>query len=105
MKVGRGWGDEVNARYPGAHRGMHRRRHRVRFARISSSTSSGVISLMSWRNWCMRLTSRKKRSAIVVVLFHDFAFDVAIFLASYIIDERADFLGRQQHSARRRCRA
>jgi hypothetical protein len=73
--------------------------------RISSSASSGVISLMSWRNWCMRLTSRKKRSAIVVVLFHDFAFDVAIFLASYIIDERADFLGRQQHSARRRCRA
>jgi hypothetical protein len=47
----------------------------------------------------MRLTSRKKRSAIVVVLFHDFAFDVAILLASYIIDERADFLGRQQHQA------
>src|SRR5499427_5023337 len=67
--------------------------------RISSSTSCGVISLMSWRNWCMRLTSRKNRSAIVVVLFHDFAFDVAIFLASYIIDERADFLGRQQHVA------
>src|SRR5215831_596017 len=62
--------------------------------RTSSSASSGVISLMSWRNWCMRLTSRKKRSAIVVVLFHDFAFDVAIFLGSYIIDERADFLGR-----------
>src|SRR5262252_4047396 len=67
--------------------------------RISSSTSSGVISLMSWRNWCMRLTSRKKRSAIVVVLFHDFAFDVAIFLAPYVIDKRADFLGRQQHVA------
>src|SRR5215831_14362022 len=67
--------------------------------RISSSTSSGVISLMSWRNRCMRLTSRKKRSAIVVVLFHDFAFDVAIFLASYIIDEHANFLGRQQHVA------
>jgi DNA invertase Pin-like site-specific DNA recombinase len=50
---------------------------------------------MSWRNWCMRLTSRKKRSAIVVALFHDFAFDGAIFLASYIIDERADFLGRR----------
>jgi len=50
----------------------------------------------------MRLTSRKKRSIIAVILFHDFAFDVAIFLASYIIDERADFLGRQQHSARRR---
>jgi len=31
----------------------------------------------------------------VVVLFHDFAFDVAIFLASYIIDKRANFLGRQ----------
>jgi hypothetical protein len=43
----------------------------------------------------MRLTSRKKRSAIVVVLFHNFAFGDAIFLASYIIDERADFLGRQ----------
>src|SRR5215471_4407939 len=67
--------------------------------RISSSTSSGVMWLMSWRNWCMRLTSRKKRSAIVVVLFHDFAFDVAIFLASYIIEKRADFLGRQQHVA------
>jgi hypothetical protein len=53
----------------------------------------------------MRLTSRKKQSAIAVILFHDFAIDVAIFLASYIIDERADFLGRQQHSARRRCRA
>src|SRR5262245_35213588 len=65
--------------------------------RISSSTSSGVISLMSRRNWCMRLISCKKRSAIVVVLFHDFAIDDAIFLASYIIDERADFLGRQQH--------
>src|SRR5215831_13296420 len=64
--------------------------------RISSSASSGVIPLMSWRIWCMRLTSRKKRSTIVVVvLFHDFAFDVAIFLASYIIDDRADFLGRQ----------
>ena len=37
--------------------------------RISSSASSGVISLMSWRNWCMRLTSRKNRSTIVVVLF------------------------------------
>jgi len=49
---------------------------------------------MSWRNWCMRLTSRKKRSAIVVVLFHDFAIDDAIFLASYVIDKRADFLGR-----------
>src|SRR6516225_5720226 len=67
--------------------------------RISSSASFGVISLMSWRNWCMRLTSLKKRSTIVVVLFHDFAFDVAIFLASYIIDERANFLGRQQHVA------
>src|SRR5258708_1765878 len=72
--------------------------------RISSSTSSGVISLMSWRNWCMRLTSRKKRSAIVIALFHDFAVDDAIFVASYIIDERAyiideraDFFGRQQH--------
>src|SRR5262249_12576455 len=65
--------------------------------RISSSTSSGVISLMSWRNWCMRLTSRKKRSAIVVVLFHDFAIDDAIFLASYVIEKRADFLGRQKH--------
>src|SRR5262249_24352807 len=54
---------------------------------------------MSWRNWCMRLTSRKKRSTIVVVLFHVFVFDVAIFLASYIIDERANFLGRQQHVA------
>jgi hypothetical protein len=52
---------------------------------------------MSWRNWCMRLTSLKKQSTIVVVLFHDFAFDVAIFLASYITitDERADFLSRQ----------
>jgi hypothetical protein len=50
---------------------------------------------MSARNRCMRLTSRKKRSAIVVVLFRDFTFDVAIFLASYIIDERANFLGRQ----------
>jgi hypothetical protein len=47
----------------------------------------------------MRLTSRKKRSAIVVILFRDFAFDVAIFLASYIIEKRADFLGRQQHVA------
>src|SRR5262249_54356783 len=56
--------------------------------RISSSSSSGVISLMSARNWCMRLTSRKKQSAIAVILFHDFAFDVAIFLGSYIIDER-----------------
>src|SRR5262245_4967331 len=57
--------------------------------RISSSASFGVISLMSWRNWCMRLTSPKKRSAIVVVLFHDFAFDVAIFLASYILSTSA----------------
>src|SRR6516165_4539260 len=31
--------------------------------------------------------------------FYDFAFGDAIFLASYIIDERADFLGRQQHVA------
>ena|SRR5215471_88587 len=31
--------------------------------------------------------------------FRDFAFDIAIFLASYIIDERADFLGCQQHVA------
>jgi hypothetical protein len=37
----------------------------------------------------MRLTSRKKRSAIVVVLFHDFTFDVAIFLASYILSTSA----------------
>jgi hypothetical protein len=44
----------------------------------------------------MRWTSHKKRSVIVVVLFHDFAFD-AIFLAYYIIDECA--LGRQQHVA------
>src|SRR5262249_45046219 len=29
----------------------------------------------------------------------DFTFDDAIFLASYIIDERADFLGREQHVA------
>jgi len=36
---------------------------------------------MSARNWCMRLTSRKKQSAIVVVLFHDFSIDDAIFLA------------------------
>ena len=43
--------------------------------RISSSASSGVISLMSWRNWCMRLTSLKKRSTIAVILFHDFAID------------------------------
>src|SRR5215831_10016151 len=57
--------------------------------RISSLASSGVISLMSWRNWCMRLTSRKKRSAIAVILFHDFAFDVAIFLASYILSTSA----------------
>jgi len=49
--------------------------------RISSSASSEVIPLMSARNWCMRLTSRKKQSAIVVVLFHDFSIDDAIFLA------------------------
>jgi hypothetical protein len=42
----------------------------------------------------MRCTSLKKRSAIAVILFHDFALDAAIFLASYIIDERADFLSR-----------
>src|SRR5215469_7531495 len=63
--------------------------------RISSSASAGVISLMSRRNWCMRLTSRKKRSAIVVVLVHDFTIDDAIFLASYVIEKRANFLGRQ----------
>jgi hypothetical protein len=45
------------------------------------------------------LNFTQKRSAIVVVLFHDFAFDVAIFLASHIIDGRANFLGRQQHVA------
>jgi hypothetical protein len=28
----------------------------------------------------MRLTSRKKQSAIAVILFHDFAIDDAIFL-------------------------
>jgi L-cystine uptake protein TcyP (sodium:dicarboxylate symporter family) len=67
--------------------------------RISSSASSGVISLMAPRNWCMRFTSRKKQSTIVVVLFHDFAFDDAFFLGSYIIDEGADFLGRQKHVA------
>jgi hypothetical protein len=39
----------------------------------------------------MRLTSRRKRSAIVVILFHDFAIDDAIFLASYVIDKRAHF--------------
>src|SRR5262249_39951717 len=27
VKVSRGWGDEVNALYSSAHRGMHRRRH------------------------------------------------------------------------------
>ena len=32
VKVGRGWGDEVNALYPSANRGVHRRRHRVRLA-------------------------------------------------------------------------
>src|SRR5215831_5940586 len=32
VKVGRGWSDEVNALYASAHRGMHRRRHRMRFA-------------------------------------------------------------------------
>ena len=51
---------------------------------------------MSWRNLCMRLTSRKKRSAIAVILFHDFTIDDAIFLASYVIDRRADYPGRQQ---------
>jgi hypothetical protein len=54
---------------------------------------------MSRRNWCMHLTSRKNRSTIVVVLFHDFTFDDAIFPASYVIEKRADFLGRQQHVA------
>jgi hypothetical protein len=47
----------------------------------------------------MRLTSRKKQSAIAVIVFHDFAIDDAIFLASYVIDWRADFLGSQQHVA------
>jgi hypothetical protein len=47
----------------------------------------------------MRLTSRKKQSAIAVILFHDFAIDDAILLASYVIDRRADFLGRQQQVA------
>jgi hypothetical protein len=46
---------------------------------------------MSWRNWCMRLTSRRKRSAIVAILFYDFAIDDAIFLASYVINKRAHF--------------
>src|SRR5215469_424746 len=32
VKVGRGWGDEVNALDASAHRSMHRLRHRVRFA-------------------------------------------------------------------------
>jgi DNA invertase Pin-like site-specific DNA recombinase len=32
----------------------------------------------------MRLTSRRKRSAIVVILFHDFAIDDAIFPASLL---------------------
>jgi hypothetical protein len=45
----------------------------------------------------MRLTSRKKRSAIAIILFHDFVLDDAIFFASYIIAWPADFLGSQQH--------
>jgi hypothetical protein len=73
--------------------------------RISLSVSSGVISLMSWRNWCMRLTSCKNRSAIAVVLFmtrllcRELSCLLYYFLASYIIDERANFLGRQKHVA------
>jgi hypothetical protein len=39
---------------------------------------------MSRRNWCMRSTSRKKQSAIVVALFHDFTFDDAILVASIL---------------------
>src|SRR5215471_8534155 len=35
----------------------------------------GVISLMSRRNWCMRSTSRKKRSVMAAILFHDFTID------------------------------
>src|SRR5215469_9021741 len=32
VKVGRGWGNEVNALYPSAYRSMHRCRHGVRLA-------------------------------------------------------------------------
>jgi hypothetical protein len=40
--------------------------------------------LMSRRNWCMRSTSRKKRSATAVILFHDFTVDDAIFPAQAV---------------------
>src|SRR5262249_11921605 len=57
----------------------------------SSAASSPSPRIRSARNWCMRLTSRKKRSAIVVVPFHDFAIDDPIFPASSVIDKCADF--------------
>jgi len=31
---------------------------------------------------------------MAVILFHDFTIDDVIFPASYVIDKRADFLGR-----------
>src|SRR5215831_8419379 len=76
--------------------------------RISSSASSGVISLMSRRNWCMRSTSRKKRSAMAAILFHSFAIDdsdLSRLLLSTIarifsvVQQHVAFLGGIDHSA------
>ena len=45
------------------------------------------------------IVAKLRQVDVLVSQGHNFAFDDAIFLALYIIDERADFLGRQQHVA------
>jgi hypothetical protein len=52
-----------------------------------------LAQLVHALNFTQKAISHRRRP------FHDFAFGDAIFLASYVIERRTDFLGRQQHVA------
>ena len=73
LKVGRGWGDEVNALYASAHRGMHCRRYRVRFAGAAAAHAArgrkrSRRSLASIRSKSMRWTPAQWYKADVHLL-------------------------------------
>src|SRR5215468_4421178 len=53
VKVGRGWGDEVNALYTSAHRSMHRCRHRVRFAGAAAAEKQPAPIKIGRRQLCI----------------------------------------------------
>src|SRR5262249_31122761 len=88
MKVGRGWGDEVNALYASAPRGMPRCRHGVRFAGAATAEKQPAPRKVGRRQLCI---ARGKDPVLGRVIAQS-SYQLIGFLRSHLVDVPAQLV-------------